>query len=99
MVFIHGGWWQRNSRQVFSCMAEGPLACGIDVALVGYTLAPEASLTEIGAEIAAALDWLAAREPVGSCVLSGWSAGGHLRRWRWTIHSLGRAVDQRRLRS
>lgn len=78
MVFIHGGWWQRNSRQVFSCMAEGPLACGMDVALVGYTLAPEASLTVIAAEIVAALDWLAAREPVGSCVLSGWSAGGHL---------------------
>jgi arylformamidase len=78
LVFIHGGWWQRNSKEVFSCMAEGPLACGMDVALVGYTLAPDASLTVIASEIWAALDCLAAREPVGSCVLSGWSAGGHL---------------------
>lgn len=78
LVFIHGGWWQRNSRQVFSCMAEGPLACGMDVALVGYTLAPEASLTDIASEITTALDCLAASETAGSCVLSGWSAGGHL---------------------
>ncbi len=42
LAFIHGGWWQRNSKEVFSCMAEGPMAAGFDVALVGYTLAPEA---------------------------------------------------------
>jgi arylformamidase len=78
LVFIHGGWWQRNSRQVFSCMAEGLLAQGLDVALVGYTLAPEARLSEIAAEISTALDVLQARETAGSCVLSGWSAGGHL---------------------
>jgi len=78
LVFIHGGWWQRNSKEVFSCMAEGPLATGMDVAMVGYTLAPQARLTGIAAEITAALDWLAANERAGSCVLSGWSAGGHL---------------------
>jgi acetyl esterase/lipase len=78
LVFIHGGWWQRNSKEVFSCMAEGPLAHSMDVALVGYTLAPGARLTAIAAEINAALDWLQAREAAGSCILSGWSAGGHL---------------------
>ena len=48
----------------------------------GYTLAPDASLTEIVAEINAALDWLGAHGPAhginGPIVLSGWSAGGHL---------------------
>jgi acetyl esterase/lipase len=78
LVFIHGGWWQRNSKEVFSCMAEGPLATGMDVAMVGYTLAPNARLTGIAGEITAALDWLAARETARTCVLSGWSAGGHL---------------------
>lgn len=78
LVFIHGGWWQRNSKEVFSCMAEGPMAEGMDVALIGYTLAPEARLTQIATEISAALDVLAAREVARSCVLSGWSAGGHL---------------------
>jgi acetyl esterase/lipase len=50
--------------------------------LPGYTLAPDASLTEIVAEINAALDWLAANGKAhsigGPVVLSGWSAGGHL---------------------
>lgn len=78
LVFIHGGWWQRNSKEVFSCMAEGPMAGGMDVALVGYTLAPDARLTQIAAEVSSALDYLAANEAAGSCVLSGWSAGGHL---------------------
>jgi acetyl esterase/lipase len=78
LVFIHGGWWQRNSKEVFSCMAEGSLASGMDVAMIGYTLAPDARLKGISAEITAALDWLAANEQAASCVLSGWSAGGHL---------------------
>ncbi len=82
LVFIHGGWWQRNSRQVFSCMAEGPMALGMDVALIGYTLAPDARLTQIAAEIRAALDAIAAHQRArgrsGACALSGWSAGGHL---------------------
>lgn len=78
LVFIHGGWWQRNSKEVFSCMAEGPLAAKMDVALVGYTLAPDAALTRIVAEVNAALDVIAARENVSCCVLAGWSAGGHL---------------------
>ncbi len=82
LVFIHGGWWRRNSKEVFACMAEGPLALGLDVATIGYTLAPEASLTTIAAEIRAALDRIAAHQaelgkPPG-VVLSGWSAGGHL---------------------
>ena len=26
LAFLHGGYWQRNDRRGFSCMAEGPLA-------------------------------------------------------------------------
>jgi arylformamidase len=48
----------------------------------GYTLAPDATMTDIVAEIRAALDWLAehgaAHGIAGPIVLSGWSAGGHL---------------------
>src|ERR1700730_3078580 len=56
-VFIHGGYWQRNAKEVFSCMAQAPMAHGFDVALPGYTLAPDASLTEIVAEIRSAIFW------------------------------------------
>lgn len=82
LVFIHGGYWQRNSRDLFACFAEGPAAAGWSVAMPGHTLAPEASLTQIVEEIGLALDWLAEHGPAhglsGPLVLAGWSAGAHL---------------------
>jgi arylformamidase len=82
LVFIHGGYWQRNSRDLFACFAEGPRAAGWSVAMPGHTLAPEASLAQIVAEIGQALDWLAehgaAHGIAGPLVLAGWSAGAHL---------------------
>ena len=82
LVFVHGGYWQRNAREDFACFAQGLNAAGWSVAMPGYTLAPEATLTGIVAEIGACLDWLGAhgREHGvgGPIVLSGWSAGGHL---------------------
>ena len=82
LVFIHGGYWQRNSRDLFACFAEGPAAAGWSVAMPGHTLAPEASLTRIVDEIGMALDWLVEHGPRhgigGPVVLAGWSAGAHL---------------------
>jgi arylformamidase len=82
LVFIHGGYWQRNRADQFANLIAGPYAHGWAGALPGYTLAPDASLTEIAAEINAALDWLGehgrAHGIAGPIVLSGWSAGGHL---------------------
>ena len=81
-VFIHGGYWQRNRREDFCCVGAGLRAQGWSVALPGYTLAPDATMTEIVAEIDAALDWLgrsgADHGIAGPVLLSGWSAGGHL---------------------
>ena len=82
-MFIHGGYWQRNEKEMFAFVAEGPLPHGIDVALLGYTLAPDASLTEIVGEIDRALSYLSAHagelgfDP-GRLFVGGWSAGGHL---------------------
>jgi arylformamidase len=82
LVFIHGGYWQRNSRELFAAYAEGLAAAGWSVAMPGYTLAPQASLTAIVREIGAALDWLGDHGPAhgvaGRVVLSGWSAGAQL---------------------
>ena len=82
IVFIHGGYWQRFSKDLFANLIAGPHARGWSAAVLGYTLAPEASLTEIAAETRAGLDWLAAHGPAhgiaGPVILSGWSAGGHL---------------------
>jgi arylformamidase len=83
LIFIHGGYWQRNSKEMFSCMADGALANVFDVALIGYTLAPDATLTEIVGEVRAAVRWLRAEGPrfgagMSKVIVSGWSAGGHL---------------------
>jgi arylformamidase len=83
LVFFHGGYWLRNAKEMFAYVAEGPMARGFDVALPGYTLAPDATLTEIVAESHAALRWLrreGARSGIArtKLIVSGWSAGGHL---------------------
>jgi arylformamidase len=83
LAFIHGGYWQMRSKELFGFVAEGPLAWGINVALIGYTLAPQKRLDGIVAEIRAALDWLHESIPMlggnnAQLLLSGWSAGGHL---------------------
>lgn len=83
LVFIHGGYWQMRSKETFTFAAAGPLAAGIATALVGYTLAPEATLDEMVAEIRSALDVLVSRLPQlggdpGKIWIAGWSAGGHL---------------------
>jgi acetyl esterase/lipase len=82
LVFLHGGYWQMNRREDFACLAAGVAAHGWHVAMPGYTLAPEASLSQIAGEVTAALDWLAAERGrlgfSGRVVLSGWSAGAQL---------------------
>jgi len=83
LVFIHGGYWQMRAKEAFTLFAEGPMAHGINVALIGYTLAPEATLEEIVAEINRGLDFLAEQLPAlggdaNRIAVSGWSAGGHL---------------------
>ena len=83
LLFIHGGYWQARAKEVFTIFAEGPMAHGINVALIGYTLAPDATLDQIVAEIHAGIDFLGRQLPAlggdaGGIVASGWSAGGHL---------------------
>jgi arylformamidase len=83
LAFIHGGYWQMNDKENFAFLAEGPLALGINVALIGYTLAPAARLDGIVAEVRHAAQWLAGRlghfgADTARLYVSGWSAGGHL---------------------
>jgi arylformamidase len=83
LVFIHGGYWQMRAKENFSLFAGGPMMYGINVAMIGYTLAPEATLDQIVAEIHAGIDFLAEQLPAlggdpNRIAVSGWSAGGHL---------------------
>jgi arylformamidase len=83
LLLIHGGYWQMRSKDFFTCFAAGPMAHGINVAVIGYTLAPDATLDEIVAEMHAGVDALVEKLPAlggdpKRIVVSGWSAGGHL---------------------
>jgi arylformamidase len=85
LLFVHGGYWHypQHSREAFSALATGLVERGVHVALAGYRLAPEATLSDIVSDIATAISHLAGlRQTVGAdparlCV-AGWSAGGHL---------------------
>jgi arylformamidase len=76
-VFIHGGYWQSRAKEDFALVAGGPLGRGMNVVLAEYTLAPEASMTQIVAETGALLDHLV-QHGHRRIVLCGHSAGGHL---------------------
>lgn len=83
LLLIHGGYWQMRSKDFFTCFAAGPIAHGINVVAIGYTLAPEATLDEIVGEIHAGVDALVDQAgklgiDADRIVVSGWSAGGHL---------------------
>jgi arylformamidase len=91
LMFIHGGYWQMNDKERFAFVAEGPLAHGINVAVVEYTLAPDVRLDQIVAETHRSIAWLTKHlgdygaDPARIYV-SGQSAGGHLTA---TMMSLG----------
>jgi arylformamidase len=83
LLFFHGGYWQRNAKEGFSFVAEGPIAHGFHVAVAGYTLAPEATMDGIVREARTALRWLhqhlaALGGDPARLYVGGWSAGGHL---------------------
>lgn len=83
LAFVHGGYWQTRAKETFAFCAAGPMAHGINVALVGYTLAPDVTLDQIVDEVRAGIDYLAGELPAlggdpDQIVVSGWSAGAHL---------------------
>jgi arylformamidase len=77
LVFVHGGYWMQTDRETWSHLAAGAVARGWACALPSYTLAPEARIHQMTAEIANAIA-VAAAEVAGPVVITGHSAGGHL---------------------
>ena len=74
---IHGGYWVALSKDDFSHLAAGLLDRGWAVAMIGYTLAPQARIASITQETAAAVSRLG-EVGTGPLRLAGHSAGGHL---------------------
>ena len=76
-IFVHGGYWLAFDKSNWSHLANGALEQGFAVALPGYTLAPEVSVSEITRETGMAITHLASLI-AGPIHLAGHSAGGHL---------------------
>lgn len=77
VVFIHGGYWRRFSKDIFSHLAKGPLDKGYAVAMPSYTLCPDIKVSGITKEVGAAITH-AAKLFKGDIYIVGHSAGGHL---------------------
>ena len=77
VVFVHGGYWMRFDKSSWTDLAEGARSHGWTVALPSYTLTPAARISDITAEITAAIA-TAAAQVSGPIRLAGHSAGGHL---------------------
>jgi acetyl esterase/lipase len=83
LFFIHGGYWQGGEKRSVGFLAGGPVARGFAVANLEYTVAPEATLSQMIDEVRCAL--VAVRASAGRLgfdakriVLAGHSAGAHL---------------------
>jgi len=82
-MYIHGGYWQANSRKSSSFVARPLVAAGAHVAVVDYGLCPDVTIDEIGRQCRSALAWLhrnVARHggDPGRITVSGHSCGGQL---------------------
>ncbi len=83
LVYIHGGYWQRGDKDMYSFLAGAFMDAGINVAIINYTLTPACRIGDIAAQVRRCLAWLWRhgrdlgfdRERLS---VMGHSAGGHL---------------------
>jgi arylformamidase len=83
LLFVHGGYWQRGDKSVYSFLAEPFLSAGISFAAISYDFCPGSRISEIASQVASAVCWLEENiESLGAnkdrMFISGHSAGGHL---------------------
>ena len=77
VLFIHGGYWRAFDKSDFSHMAAGANAHGVTVAVPGYSLCPQVSVSDIIDELRQCCLFLHKRFGQ-KIVVAGHSAGGHL---------------------
>lgn len=83
LVYVHGGYWQRGDKGIYSFLAKPFTEAGVNVVVLGYDLCPAVTITRISEEVREALRylWLEA-EQLGinrdRITVMGHSAGGHL---------------------
>jgi arylformamidase len=97
LLFMHGGFWRRMSKNDFTFFAEPFVRSGAVVAIPSYSLAPFATLDEIVRQMRAVIVWLSVNVAAMNgdpqrIVVAGHSAGGQLAgvlaSTDWTAHGL-----------
>jgi len=83
VIYIHGGYWQRGDKSVYSFMAEPLVRRGYSVALMNYHMCPEVRISEIAPQARLAVAWLWRNAEElnirrDNFNVMGHSAGGHL---------------------
>ena len=83
IMYIHGGYWQRGDKSMYSFIAEPFIKHGVSVAVVNYSLTPSVRMGEIPPQIRKAIAWCFHNSAElafdkSQFHLSGHSAGGHL---------------------
>jgi len=83
ILYIHGGYWQRGDKSVYSYVAAPYTRLGLSVAVMNYHMCPEVSFSEIAPQARLAVEWLWRRAdelaiPRDNFNVMGHSAGGHL---------------------
>ena len=83
LAYIHGGYWQFNDKEPYAFFGDSLLPAGFNLALIEYTLAPQARMEQIVREIRTAIAWVIdhAKDYGGDparVFVAGHSAGGHL---------------------
>ena len=83
VLYIHGGYWQRGDKSVYSFIAEPFVRRGYSVAVMNYQMCPDVRLTEIAPQARNAVKWLWRNADELDIIwnnlnIMGHSAGGHL---------------------
>lgn len=83
LVFIHGGYWQGGDKSDIGFIAAPYVRAGISVAVMNYSLAPQAGIEQMAEEVHALLASIKGMADkldidLARVSLMGHSAGGHL---------------------
>ena len=83
VVYIHGGYWQRGDKNMYSFVSEAFIKHGVSVAVLNYNLTPSVRMGQMPGQIRKCIAWCWHNaEELGfsrdKIFVMGHSAGGHL---------------------
>ena len=83
LIYIHGGYWQRGDKSMYSFVTESFIRHGVSVVVMNYNLTPSVRMGQIPPQIQKCIAWCWHNaEDLGfsrsKMFVSGHSAGGHL---------------------